>query len=163
MIHLLFDDIRLACRGLLKQPRFVSVAALTLALGIGSVTAIFSVVNGILLKPLPFPEPHRLVNLWSNAPGLGFDQFPLSPDLYYFFRREARSFDDMTLFRRRDANLTESADPEVVPIAETTSNYFSTLGITPAVGQVYVAAHDAPRAQPSDLAAAFRRRRRRRR
>ena len=142
MIRALFDDARLAVRSLTKEPKFVTMAALTLALGIGSVTAIFSVVNGVLLKPLPYPNPDRLVNVWSNAAGLGLDQFPLSPDLYTFFRREAKSFDEMTTFRRRDANLTEDGNPEVVPVAETTATYFPTFGIVPAVGQVYLAAHD---------------------
>jgi predicted permease len=144
MARSFLDDVRLALRAFRKQPRFVGVAALTLALGIGSVTAIFSVVNGVLLKPLPFPEPDRIVNLWSNAAGLGFDQFALSPDLFYFFRRETKSFDAMTMFRRRDANLTDGGDPEVVRVTEADAGYFSTFRATPAVGQPFVAAHDAP-------------------
>jgi len=142
LMRTLLDDVRLAIRSLFKAPRFVAVAALTLALGIGSVTAIFSVVNGVLLKPLPYPEPDRLANIWSNAAGLGLNQFALSPDLYFFFRREAKSFEEMTVFRRRDANLTEDANPEVVPVVEATASYFATFRIAPAVGQVFVAAHD---------------------
>jgi putative ABC transport system permease protein len=137
-------DVRLALRGLLKHPRFTGVAALTLALGIGAVTAIFSVVNGVLLKPLPYPEPERLVNIWSNAAGLSLNQFPLSPDLYFFLRREARSFEETTAFRRRDVNLTDAGDPEVVSAAETTFTYFSTFRLTPERGQLYAAAHDVP-------------------
>ena len=140
----MLTEIRLAVRTLLKQPRFTIVAALTLALGIGSVTAIFSVVNGVLLRPLPYSEPDRLVNLWSHAPGVGLDRFALSPDLYFFLRGEVHSYADMTMFRRRDANLTESANPEVVPAAETTFTYFSTFGIAPAAGQVFTDAHDKP-------------------
>ena len=86
MTRSILDDARLAIRSFRKQPRFAIIAGATLALGIGLVTAIFSVVNGVLLKPLPNPEPGRLVNIWSNAPGLGYDQFPLSPDIYYFYR-----------------------------------------------------------------------------
>jgi predicted permease len=144
MIRTLLTDARLALRGFRKQPRFVIVAALTLALGIGSVTAIFSVVNGVLLKPLPYAEPGRLVNLWSNAAGLKLDQFPLSPDLYFFFRKELRSVEDLAVFRRRDANLTETADPEVVRTAETSASYFDTFRIVPEVGQIYRAGHDVP-------------------
>jgi predicted permease len=140
----LYDDMRLAFRGLRRQPRFVSVAALTLALGIGSVTAIFSVVRGVLLKPLPYAEPNRLVNVWSNAPGLNFDQFGLSPDIYYFLRGERTAFEEMTLFRRRDANLTGAASPEVVAVAETTQTFFSTYGVAPAVGQAFAASSDVP-------------------
>src|ERR1700752_1434761 len=125
-----FDDVRFAWRSLLKQPRFTVTAAITLALGIGSVPAIFSVVNGVLLTPLPFPEPGRLVNLWSNAPGLAYPEFPLSPDIYYYLRKEARSYEEMAVFRRRDANLTDTGDPEVVRATDATFTYFSTFGIT---------------------------------
>jgi hypothetical protein len=98
----------------------------------------------VLLRPLPYSEPDRLVNLWSHAPGIGLDQFALSPDLYFFLRGETHSYADMTMFRRRDANLTESANPEVVPAAETTFTYFGTFGIAPARGQVFTDAHDKP-------------------
>src|SRR4029434_1709103 len=140
----IWTDFRLALRGLLKQPRFTIVAALTLALGIGSVTAIFSVVNGILLTPLPYPHADRLVNLWSHAPGLGLNQFPLSPDLYYFFKRETHAFDDTTTYQRRGVDLTETGNPESVPALQTTYSYFSTLGIAPAHGQVFSAEQDKP-------------------
>ena len=88
---ILAADLRDAVRSLLKQPRFLIIASLTLALGIGAVTAIFSVVNGVLLRPLPYPNADRLANLWSTAPGLGYDQFPLSPDLFLFYRSTTAS------------------------------------------------------------------------
>ena len=105
---ILAADLREAGRTLLKQPRFLIIASLTLALGIGAVTAIFSVVNGVLFRPLPYPHADRLVNIWSNAPGLGYDQFPLSPDLFLFYRRHNQVFEDMALFQRRRANSTEA-------------------------------------------------------
>lgn len=138
----LWADFRQALRGLLKQPRFTIVAALTLALGIGSVTAIFSVVNGILLTPLPYPQADRLVNLWSHAPGLGLNQFSLSPDVYFFIRRESHSFDESTIFQRRGANLTETTNPESVQALVATNTYFRTFGIVPERGQVFTAEHD---------------------
>src|SRR4029453_17298344 len=97
----LLADLREAARSLRKQPRFLIVASLTLALGIGAVTAIFSVVNGVLLRPLPYPQAERLVNVWSTAPGLGYDQFPLSPDLFLFYRRHNQVFEEMALFQDR--------------------------------------------------------------
>src|SRR6185503_13900821 len=98
MAQQLFNDIRLAARSLRKQPRFTIVASLTLALGIGAVTAIFSVVNGVLLEPLPYPNASRLVNIWSTAPGLGYDQFGVSPDIYKFYKDNATIFEDMAMF-----------------------------------------------------------------
>ena len=144
MTRSILDDARLAIRSFLKQPRFAIIAGATLALGIGLVTAIFSVVNGVLLKPLPNPEPGRLVNIWSNAPGLGYDQFPLSPDIYYFYRTEHRGFADMTMFNGRPFNLVGAGEPGVVPARIVTSTYFSTLGITPAAGATFGERDDQP-------------------
>ena len=75
----LWQDLRYTVRMSLKQPGFAAVAVLTLALGIGATTAIFSVIYGVLLKPLPFAEPDRLVGMWHTAPELGFDELPAEP------------------------------------------------------------------------------------
>jgi putative ABC transport system permease protein len=145
-MHTIVQDVREAVRLLLKQPRFLIIAALTLALGIGSVTAIFSVVNGVLLKPLPYPDAERLVSIASTAPGLGYDRFPVSPDLFLFFQRENKVFEQSALFQRRRANLTQSGAPEVVDIAVTTHGYFPTLGASFPLGRTYTAAEDVPEA-----------------
>jgi predicted permease len=145
-MHTVGQDIREAVQLLRKQPRFLIIASLTLALGIGAVTAIFSVVNGVLLKPLPHPNADRLVSIASTAPGLGYDRFPLSPDLFLFYQRENRVFDQMAIFQRRRANLTQSGSPEVVESAVTTHGYFPTLGATFALGRWYGASDDRPEA-----------------
>jgi putative ABC transport system permease protein len=131
-------------RALLKQPRFTIVAALTLALGVGASTAIFSVVNGVLLRPLPFPDSDRLVNVWSQAPKLGYDQFPLSPDVYFAYERENQVFESMALFQRRRANLTGEGTPEVVETIITTHTYFKTLGVPMVRGRSYSEKEDSP-------------------
>ena len=144
----ILSDVREAGRSLRKQPRFLLVASLTLALGIGGVTAIFSVVNGVLLKPLPYPEPGRLVTISSTAPGLGYDQFPLSPDLFLFYQRHNTAFENMAISQRRRVNLTQTGSPEVVDVAVTTHGYFPTLGAAFSLGRPYTAAEDrsdAPR------------------
>lgn len=138
----LIDNVRLALRGLRQEPRFTFVAALTLALGIGSVTAIFSVVNGVLLKPLPYREADRLANISSNADGLGLHHFPLSPDLFVFFQKETRSFENMTVFRTHDVSLNDTASPEVVRAVEASASYFPTFGIAPRTGQLFDGTHD---------------------
>ena len=142
----ILDDVREATRSLRKQPRFLIIASLTLALGIGAVTSIFSVVNGVLLEPLPFPHADRLVNVWSAAPGLEYDQFPLSPDLFLFYRRNNQVFEDMALFQGRRASITESGPPEVVDGAVTTYSYFDTLGVGFSRGRAYIADEDKPEA-----------------
>jgi predicted permease len=145
---LLLDDLRDAARTLRKQPRFLVIASLTLALGIGAVTAIFSVVNAVLFKPLPYPQAERLVNIWSSAPGLGYDQFPLSPDIFLFYERHTTVFEDMALFQNARVNVTESGPPEVLDAAIATHGYFTTLGAGFSRGRAYTVEedrHDAPR------------------
>jgi predicted permease len=135
-------DLREAVRTLGKQPRFLVITSLTLALGIAAVTALFSVVNGVLLKALPYPHADRLVNVWSTAPGFGYDQFGLSPDLLLFYRKHNTVFEDMALVQGRRVNLTERGAPEVVDASVTTSSYFSTLGVSFALGRAYRADED---------------------
>jgi predicted permease len=142
MTQQLSADLLDGVRSLRKQPRFLIVAVLTLALGIGAVTAIFSVVNGVLFTPLPFPHAGRLANVWSTAPGLGYDQFGLSPDLFLFYQRNTQAFEDMALVQRSRANLTERGTPEVVDAAITTHGYFSTLGVGFAQGRSYTPDED---------------------
>jgi predicted permease len=147
-MQMLLSDLRDAVRSLRKQPRFLIIASLTLALGIGAVTAIFSVVNGVLLQPLAYPHAARLVNVWSTAPGLELDQFPLSPDLFLFYRRHNRVFEDMALSQNQRLNLTESGSPEVVDARITTYSYFATLGVGMSRGRTYGADEDKPEAPP---------------
>ena len=141
-MHIIGQDIRETLRLLRKEPRFLVIAALTLALGIGAVTSIFSVVNGVLLKPLPYPNAERIVSIASTAPGLGYDRFPVSPDLFSFYQKENTVFEDMAIFERRRVNLTQTGSPEVVDAAVTTHTYFSTLGAAFSHGRPYSAVED---------------------
>jgi putative ABC transport system permease protein len=145
MIRLFLTDIRMAVRTLLKQPRFASVAGLTVALGVGAVTVIFSVVNAVLIQPLPYPNADRLVNIWSNAPGLGYDEFPLSPDLFLFFQKHQTGFEEMALRQRRRVNLTHDEEPNVVESALVTASYFSTVGARFTRGRPFTAEEDSPK------------------
>ena len=145
-MQMLLADLRDAVRSLRKQPRFLIIASLTLALGIGAVTAIFSVVNGVLLQPLRYPHSARLANVWSTAPGLDLDQFPLSPDLFLFYRRHNQVFEDMALSQNQRINLTEAGSPEVVDARVTTYSYFATLGVGLSRGRTYSADEDKPEA-----------------
>jgi predicted permease len=139
-------DLKHATRSLARAPRFTTVAVFTLALGIGTNTAIFSVVDGILLEPLDFPESNELVNVWSTAPGLGYDQFPLSPDVFFFYQKESSAFSSMGIFRDAVANLTEVGEPERLQGTQASASVFATLGVTPALGRVWSEEEDLPEA-----------------
>ena len=143
-MRVLVDDFRDALRSLRKHPRFLVGTALTLALGIGAVTSIFSVVNGVLFTPLPYPNADRLVNVWSTAPGLGYDRFPISTDLYMFYRRHNTVFDDIAVMQGTRLNLTEGGSPEVVDAAVTTHSYFATLGAQFSHGRAFSDEEDRP-------------------
>src|SRR5690348_16879546 len=90
--------LRPVLRRLRRSPMFTLMTLLTLAVGIGANTAIFSVVNGVLLKPLPYPEPDRLVGVWHTAPGLNIQQLNSSPASYFTYREEGRSFQENGLW-----------------------------------------------------------------
>ena len=143
-MHTLLEDLRDAARGLRAHPKFLLIASLTLALGVSAVTVIFSVVNGVLLKPLPYPHAERLVNVWSSAPGVGYDRFPLSPDLFFFFKKHNSIFEDMAVYQQVRANVTDGGPPEVVDAVVTTHSYFPTLGVGFSQGRAFSASEDKP-------------------
>jgi len=125
---------------------FTSVALLTLALGIGANTAIFSVVNGVLLKPLAFPESERLVGVWHSAPGVvGFaGDVNCSPTMYFTYREQNRTFQDFGLWFQDGATVTGSGEPEQLPAIGVTYGTFQALGVQPGLGRWFSEADDKP-------------------
>ena len=111
MLETLRHDLRLAVRSLRRTPGFTVVALLTLALGIGANTAIFSIVNGVLLRPLGYPKPEQLMYLTTQFPGLGFGQFWVSPPEYMEFRELNQSFAAVGAFTTGEVNLTANDRP----------------------------------------------------
>src|SRR5262245_56868106 len=103
------QDIRHAIRSLLRTPAFTVITILTLALGIGANTPIFSIVNGVILRPLAYPTPAQLMYLTSRFPAFGFDQFWVSPPEYFEFREMNQSFAAVGAFTTGDVNLTAGA------------------------------------------------------
>src|SRR5512132_3880598 len=127
------QDVRFALRKLAKSPAFALLTVGTLALGIGANTAIFSVLNAVLLRPLPYPHPERLTYITSQFPSLGFDQFWVSPPEFVEFRAWNRSFESVGAFTARAANL--DADRPVRPVtALVTDDLMTTLGVAPEMG-----------------------------
>jgi len=129
----LLHDLRFGLRMMLRSPGFTFIALLTLTLGIGANTAIFSVVNTVLLRPLPYHDPNRLVVLWESQEQVG-QESPSLPDLNDW-RERNQSFEEMAVARRDNANLTGTGEPERLLVRQVTSNFFSTLGVSPQLGR----------------------------
>jgi len=142
-------DLKLALRRLIKSPGFAITVLLTLAIGIGANTAVFSVVNSVLLKPLPYPETDRLVSLWLNAPGAaGLANFqkglPLSASMYFAFSENNRTFESLGAWVTNKTNVTGFARPEEVNTVFVTDGVLEALGIPPIEGRELTAADQVP-------------------
>jgi putative ABC transport system permease protein len=138
----MFQDVRFGVRMLLKDSIFTSVAILTLALGIGANTAIFSVVNAVLLRPLPFANPERLVSIWETHLTRGTAGPGASPPDFREWRDRTHSFEQMTAFADRYFNLSDAGEPERLPGGIVSADFFSTLGTTMAVGRGFYPAEE---------------------
>jgi MacB-like periplasmic core domain len=143
-------DIRYSLRQLRRNPSFTAVAVLTLALGIGATTAIFSVVNSVLLQPLPYSHPGRLVEVGLDLPGINQFNWPLSPAEYFTFREQSRTFQDIGLYYTGfggalySANVTGLGRPEHVPALGVTDGVLPILEVTPLLGRSFTRADDEP-------------------
>ena len=142
----LFQDIRYGLRSLLKKPGFTLTAVIALALGIGANTAIFSVINGVLLRSLAYAEPERIVMLWeTNAMGGGNLQNVVSPANFLDWQRQATSFEHMAAVWDLAANLTGgTGDPEEIKGQFVSHEFFSVLGVQPVLGRAFTAEEDKP-------------------
>jgi predicted permease len=132
---MLRNDLRHACRGLLQTPVITATAVLTLALGVGANTAVFSVVHAVLLRPLPYPEPNRLVEVFEDNPTAGFPLMRVSALNYLSWAQRATSFEAIGAFRSVGLTLTDDGDPEVLRGSGVTASLFNLLGVRPIVGR----------------------------
>jgi putative ABC transport system permease protein len=135
---------RLALRRLLHAPLFTAITLVTLAVGIGANTAIFSVVYGVLLKPLPYPEPERLVSVWHSAPGMGMPIVNMGPSNYYTYKDEGRAFEQIGIWDTGSASITGQGEPERVQTLLVTHDIFGILRVTAEQGRLFLADDDAP-------------------
>jgi predicted permease len=138
----LWQDLRYGARALLKRPGFTFVAALALAVGVGANTAIFSVVNAVLLKPLPYYDPQRLVWVSETWPNRN-TEFVLSPD-YIEWRAQSSAFEHLVAFGESAVNLTGRGEPERLACVYSTANLFPALGVAPVVGRPFTPEEDRP-------------------
>ena len=146
-----WQDLRYGFRSLLRNPGFSAVAILALALGIGPNSAIFTIVNAVLLKPLPIPEPDRVVMIWQTLLKSGFDQMPVSPGDYLDWKQQARSFEEMAAafaIPEYGLNISGAGEPERVPAALCSKEFLPALGIKPVAGRNFLPEEDRPGAPP---------------
>ncbi|HSR50689.1 MAG TPA: ABC transporter permease [Acidobacteriota bacterium] len=131
------EEFKLAVRSLLRSPGFALAAVLTLSLGIGANAAVFSVVNGVLLDPLPFQDPDRLVIIQSSAPGVNAPpEFGVAPEFCFHYRNDAEALEDAGLYDNIGATLRVGDRAERLRMAQVTLSLFSTLGVSPALGRL---------------------------
>ena len=137
-------DVRYAARMLRKNPGFTAIVVITLALGIGVNTAIFSLVDGILLRPLPFEQPDRLVRLVQSQRQIGLESWNLSQATFTSLRDNNHSLEAVAAYSTSGANLTGDGDPERVSIGTVSADFFKVLGLPPALGRTFRAGEDTP-------------------
>lgn len=133
----LVSDLRHMLRGLWRSPRFAIAGALTLAVGAGGVSGIFMLVDAVLLRPLPYPAPDRLVTVMHSAPGLGLSEAGNSFGTYHHYRDNSRTLQDFAVYNEGVVELSGGGEPERVRIALVTPSFFSTLGVAPALGRPF--------------------------
>ena len=131
------QDLRLAVRSLLRAPAFAAVTILTLALGIGANTAIFSIVNGVILRPLGYPKPEQLMYLTTQFPAFGFDQFWVSPPEYFEFRELTQTFAAVGAYTTGEVNLTAGDRPLRIRSASVDDSLLAALAIEPLYGRTF--------------------------
>src|SRR5712664_2074409 len=139
-----FIDIRFGIRILRKNPGFTAVAVLTLALGIGANTAVFGVMNAVLLRPLPFKQPSRLMMLFEGIPKLGFPKMGFSAPDFAVFERAQKSFESVGAYQNKYFNISGEREPERLMAARISSSVFPMLGAEPMLGRTFTIGEDVP-------------------
>ena len=138
----LWPDLRYGARMLLKHPGVTAIAVITLALGIGANTAIFSVVNAVMLRPLPYKNPDRLVSVWENVPLYG--RWRVTPANFFDWKKQNTIFEDMAAYGASTMTLTGDGEPEQLLGTRASARYFSVLGVEPMLGRLFLAEEYEP-------------------
>ena len=138
------QDVRYALRAMRRSPGFTAGVILTLALGIGAATTIFSVVNGVLLAPLPYRDPGQLVAFWGTSPEKQLPRVDFPPGLFVSVREKSRAFASMTAFEGAGFTLTGVGDPVRIDAATVSLDFFTVFGTTPLLGRTFIAGEDTP-------------------
>lgn len=137
-------DLRYALRTLRRTPAFTAVVVLTLALGIGATSAIFTLVNGILLRPLPYPQPDRLVRLIQSYPERGLTGWGVSPQNIALYRDRGTDFEAFSAYRDGGMTLSDASGAQRLTVARVTADFFRVMGVSPVIGRPFTRAEDTP-------------------
>ena len=143
-MEIILDQLKHALRRLLKAPLFTIITLITLAVGIGANTVVFSVVEGVLLKPLNYPHPEQLIGVWHKAPGIGFPSLNMAPFLYFTYREQATTLQDIGAYQGDSLSVTGTGQPEHVRGLDVTDGTLPILGVQPVLGRLFTRRDDAP-------------------
>src|SRR5467141_3524655 len=138
------SQLKHVLRRLGRAPMFTVITLITLAAGVGGNTVVFSVLEGVLLKPLPYPKPDELIGVWLTAPGIQLKDFELSPSDYFIFREQNRTLQDIGLYAGDSVSVTGVAEPEQVSALRVTDGTLPLLGIAPLLGRTFSKQDDSP-------------------
>jgi predicted permease len=144
MMNSFLSQLKQIVRRLWRAPVFTLVTLITLAAGVGANIAVFSVVEGVLLKPLPYPHPESLVGVWHTAPGLNIDDVNMAPSNYFIYREQGRTFEDIGIYQGGSVSVTGQGNPEQVPALNVTDGVLPVLGIAPVLGRWFNRVDDTP-------------------
>jgi predicted permease len=136
------DQLKQVLRRLSRAPLFTAVTLFTLAIAIGANTVIFSVVDGILLKPLPYPHPEELIGVWHSAPGIGLKDLNMAPSIYFIDREQNKTLEDIGAYTGDSLNVTGVGEPEHVDGLDVTDGTLPLLGVKPALGRLFTRQDD---------------------
>jgi len=138
------SQLRQIVRRLWRAPVFTVITLITLAAGVGANIAVFSVVDGVLLKPLPYPHPESLVGVWHTAPGLNLDDVNMAPSNYFIYREQNRTFEDVGIYQGNSVSVTGQGSPQQVQALDVTDGVLPILGLTPFLGRWFNRVDDSP-------------------
>src|SRR5579864_2581527 len=143
-MHIFMIHLKQVFRRLRNAPLFTAITLITLAAGVGGNTVVFSVLEGVLLKPLPYPKPSELIGVWHSAPGINIKDLNMAPSHYFVYREQNKSFEDVGVYQGDSVSVTGLAEPEQVDDLLVTDGTLPLLGVTPMLGRIFTEQDDSP-------------------
>jgi predicted permease len=140
------SQLRQVLRRFRRAPAFTAIAVITIAAGVGANTAVFSILDGVLLKPLPYPHAEQLVGVWHTAPALNIPELNMAPSNYFIYREQGRDFQEIGLYNGDSVSVTGDGPPEQIHATDMTEEVLPALGISPMLGRSFNATDTAPKA-----------------